>query len=127
MSSETTAGVKVEVRSSYIPEESIPENFYYFFSYTVQITNLRPEHVQLLSRHWTIIDGQGRVQEVKGDGVIGEQPTIAPGATFEYSSFCPLQTTTGLMKGTYSMLDSNGQSFDVVIPEFFLVEPGSYN
>ncbi|HEX4924547.1 MAG TPA: Co2+/Mg2+ efflux protein ApaG [Bdellovibrionales bacterium] len=127
MSSETTAGVKVEVRSTYIPEESMPENFYYFFAYTVQITNLRTEPVQLLARHWIITDGQGRVQEVKGEGVVGEQPTIEPGHTFEYSSFCPLQTTTGLMKGSYSMIDSRGQNFEVLIPEFFLVEPGSYN
>jgi ApaG protein len=127
MPSETSAGVKVEVRSTYIPEESMPENFYYFFSYTVEITNLRTEAIQLISRHWIIMDGQGRVQEVKGEGVIGEQPTIQPGESFEYSSFCPLQTSTGLMKGRFFMVDSEGKDFEVQIPEFFLVEPGSFN
>jgi ApaG protein len=127
MPSETTDGVQIEVRSAYVPEESMPENFYYFFAYTIQITNLRKDAVQLLSRHWTIMDGQGRVQEVQGDGVVGEQPTIQPGETFEYNSFCPLQTPTGLMKGTYAMIDSRGTGFKVRIPEFFLVEPGSFN
>ena len=127
MTSETTDGVKIDATSNYIPEQSAPENSYYFFGYVIQVTNLRSSSVQLISRHWHITDGHGRIQEIRGDGVVGLQPVIEPGHMFEYSSFCPLQTPTGLMKGTYQMKDGDGLAFQVHIPSFFLTEPKSFN
>jgi ApaG protein len=127
MNSETTLGVKVEAESHYVPDQSAPENSHYFFSYNIQVTNLRQENIQLIARYWLITDGHGRVQEVRGEGVVGLQPVIEPGQTFEYGSFCPLQTPTGMMKGTYEMLDASGDKFEVLIPEFFLIEPNSFN
>jgi ApaG protein len=127
MPAATTQGVKIEVQSSFVPEQSAPETSYFFFSYKIQITNLRDSPVQLLSRHWIITDGHGRVQEVRGEGVIGVQPVIEPGHMFEYSSFCPLETPTGMMKGSYEMNMAGGENFEVTIPSFFLVEPSSFN
>ena len=96
-----TAGVRVQVESTYLPERSNPENSQWFFSYRIRITNEGTERVQLLSRHWTIIDSNGETQEVHGPGVVGQQPVIPPGGTFEYTSFCPLGTRFGTMRGTY--------------------------
>ena len=94
-----TNNVRVEVESQYAPERSQPFQNEWFFAYTVRITNERDETVQLLSRHWIITDATGHIQEVKGPGVVGEQPTLAPGESFQYTSGCPLPTSTGVMRG----------------------------
>src|SRR5579872_732646 len=96
-----THNVRVEVESQYVPERSEPFQNQWYFSYTVRITNEGDEPVQLLSRHWVITDGCGHVDEVRGPGVVGEQPVLSPGETFQYSSWCPLPTSSGLMKGSY--------------------------
>ena len=123
-----TENIKVEVESFFVPEQSDKPMGRYFFSYRIRITNGDDKHtVQLLSRHWIIKDGFGRVEEVKGAGVIGQQPTLKPHEIFEYESFCPLATPTGSMHGTYQMQREDGKSLDVKIPEFFLVEPASFH
>ena len=96
-----------------------------FFSYTVTISNHGIENVQLLSRHWLITDGQNKVQEVKGEGVIGEQPTIVPGSQFSYTSSAMLETATGTMEGSYQMLSQSGENFNTPIPLFMLSRPGA--
>jgi len=117
---EITQGVQIDVKPTYSPEQSRPGEGYFFFSYTIRITNLRPVPTRLLSRHWIITDGHGQTQEVGGPGVVGEQPVIPPGATYQYSSFCPLPTPTGNMRGTYEMVDESGEPFSARIPLFFL-------
>lgn len=117
-----TNGVRVEVRSRYLPEESSPGDHQYVFAYDVRITNENPEIVQLLHRHWIITDALGRVDEVKGPGVIGRQPRLRPGETHEYSSFCPLPTPFGSMRGFYKMMRDSGEIFEVEVPLFSLVE-----
>jgi ApaG protein len=116
----TTRGVKVEVESQYVPDQSHPEREYYFFSYHVTITNMGEENVQLLNRHWIITNSQGKVEEVKGPGVIGEQPSLEPGESFDYTSFCPLNTPVGTMEGSYQMVTEEGETFDAKIPPFQL-------
>ncbi len=118
-----THNVRVEVESQYAPERSQPFEGEWFFLYTVRITNERNEKVQLLSRHWIITDATGRKQEVKGAGVVGEQPVLAPGEAFQYTSGCPLPTSTGVMRGTYQMVSEDGEHFDVEIAPFALHEP----
>ncbi len=121
-----TNGIQIEVESSYVPEHSDPHSF--FFKYRVRIENSGEKPVQLLSRHWIITDGNGHIEEVKGPGVIGQQPRLQPGQAFEYESFCPLATATGFMRGTYQMVClKSGDHFDVEIPQFFLVEPSSFH
>lgn len=119
--------ILVQVQSRYVPEESNPSQAYFFFSYTVQITNEGKTPVQLINRYWCITDGLGRVNEVQGPGVVGKQPHLAPGESFEYSSFCPLPTPTGTMSGHYEMQLQTGERFQAKIPTFFLVEPSSFN
>lgn len=119
--------IKVSVRVQFVAEESNPLEQNYMFSYTIKISNSGKVPAQLLSRHWIIADGWGRVEEVKGAGVVGKQPQILPGDSFEYSSFCPLATPTGTMHGTYSMISESGEKFDVEIPQFYLIEPNSYH
>lgn len=118
-----TNNVRVEVESHYAPDRSQPFENRWFFHYTVRITNEGDETVQLLSRHWVITDGTGRVEEVRGPGVVGEQPVLAPGESFEYTSGCPLKTSTGTMRGTYQMVTEDGSHFDVEIGLFSLAEP----
>jgi ApaG protein len=118
-----TNNVRVEVESRYAPEESQPFQGQWVFHYTVRITNEGEETVQLLSRHWIIKDATGHVEEVKGPGVVGEQPVLAPGEAFQYSHRCPLKTSTGLMRGTYQMVTEEGDHFDVEIAPFALHEP----
>jgi ApaG protein len=118
-----TRGIRVSVVSQYVPERSRPAAKQWFFAYTITIANEGAEIVQLRTRHWIITDGDGRVEEVRGDGVVGEQPVLAPGQTFTYTSGCPLQTPFGTMRGTYQMVSQRGEEFDVRIAEFTLSEP----
>ena len=120
-----TNGIRVVVHSFYIPEQSEPTSEVYFFAYRVEIRNESNEQVQLISRHWLINDGHGKVQEVRGPGVVGEQPILHPGEQFVYSSFCPLTTPAGSMEGSYQMVSSNQQQFDAAIGLFDLTMPTS--
>jgi ApaG protein len=115
-----TRGIRIHVRSEYVPERSDPENHFYFFSYHVTIANEGKQTAQLISRHWIITDADGKVEEVRGPGVIGEQPVLEPGEDFQYTSACPLKTSTGAMHGTYQMRLNNGTTFDAEIAEFQL-------
>lgn len=115
--------IEVKVKAQYRDQEATSDGLFYVFTYRIQITNLSNETVQLLRRHWIITDGWGRVQEVRGAGVVGLQPRIAPGQTFEYESFCPLLTNHGSMKGSYEMISAKGDIFQVNIPEFWLLSP----
>jgi ApaG protein len=118
-----TNNVRVEVESHYAAEHSQPFHNHWFFSYTVRITNESDGTVQLLSRHWIITDSTGHTEEVRGPGVVGEQPVLAPGESFQYTSGCPLKTSSGVMHGTYHMVDEDGGHFDVEIAPFTLHEP----
>src|SRR5262245_60932520 len=115
-----TDGVRVEVLSQHSPENSRPQQGEWVFQYTVRITNLGAETVQLLSRHWIITDGLDHVEEVRGPGVIGQQPVLAPGESFKYSSWCQLRTPTGMMHGTYRMMRNGGSEFEIEIAPFGL-------
>lgn len=115
-----TRGIAVRVAVSYLAEQSDPSSERWFWSYHVRIENGSDMSVQLLSRAWTIVDGRGSVHEVLGEGVVGEMPLIAPGASFDYVSGCPLDTPSGAMSGSYRMVDENGSAFDVEIPRFAL-------
>jgi len=123
----TTRGIRVQVRSTYLPEQSAPDEEQYFFAYHVRISNAGEETTQLVSREWIITDAEGQVERVKGPGVIGEQPVLEPGASFEYSSFCPLGTAVGSMQGSYQMRTADGEQFDAVIAPFTLATPYSLN
>lgn len=114
---------EIKVNTSYVDSESNPESDYYFFAYHIQIKNIGKHPAQLLSRHWIISDGNGRVEEVKGPGVVGLQPKITPNQVFEYESSCPLTTPSGSMRGFYQFITEDGENFSVAIPEFFLVAP----
>jgi ApaG protein len=118
-----TRGIRVRVVSEYAPDQSRPSAGQWLFVYTITISNEGAEIVQLVTRHWIITDGNGHVEEVRGDGVVGEQPVLAPGQAFEYSSRCPLRTPFGTMKGTYQMVTRDGDRFDARIAEFTLSEP----
>ena len=120
MVSATTRDILVSVETSFIEEQSSHEEEYYVWAYRITIANKSAESVQLLTRHWKISDEQGRVQEVQGDGVIGQQPVIEPGDSFTYSSGTPLQTPSGFMHGSYQMRAPDGAQFDVEIPAFSL-------
>jgi ApaG protein len=122
-----TRGIRVSVESRFEPERSSPEDGQWFFSYHVRIANEGERVAQLLSRHWIITDGDGREQEVRGPGVVGEQPVLEPGEAFEYTSGCPLQTPVGSMRGTYRMVGPGGEAFDAVIAPFGLGEPRAVN
>ena len=118
-----TNSVRVEVESQYAPERSHPFQGQWFFYYTVRITNERAETVQLLSRHWIITDANEQAEEVRGPGVVNEQPVLTPGETFQYTSGCPLKTSSGVMRGTYQMVTEDGDHFEVEIAPFALHEP----
>ncbi|AIT06646.1 MULTISPECIES: Co2+/Mg2+ efflux protein ApaG [Sphingomonas] len=117
----TTDGVTVRVAVSYLPEQSEPRRGRWFWAYHIRIENESARAVQLLTRHWVIIDGRGARHSVEGEGVVGEQPLIAPGASFDYVSGCPLQTPSGVMQGSYRMIDEDGACFDAAIPKFALL------
>lgn len=127
MSERTTRGIHIHVESAYDLERSAPDEHQYFFTYTVHIRNDGDETVQLVSRHWIITDADGEVEEVRGPGVVGEQPRLAPGDAFEYTSFCPLRTAVGTMHGTYQMRTAAGESFDAEIAPFGLAAPHAVN
>ena len=122
-----TEGIKVVVRAVYVPEQSSPRMRRYVFAYTVKIANEGEKPAQLKSRHWIITDGDGRVEEVRGPGVIGQQPYLAPGDQFEYTSGCVLTTPRGEMRGTYEMHRPDGSSFEAAIAPFALSLPYSLN
>jgi len=118
-----TSGVVVRVSVSYLPEQSEPARGRWFWAYHIRIENESERTIQLLTRHWVITDGRGARHSVEGEGVIGEQPTIAPGASYDYVSGCPLATPTGAMQGNYHVVTADGEGFDVTIPRFALLAP----
>lgn len=118
-----TRGVRVRVEAEYAPDRSQPGKNQWFFLYTVTIANEGTDTLQLLTRHWVITDGTGHIEEVRGPGVVGKQPTLRPGESFEYTSGCPLTTPFGVMEGTYQMVSESGERFDVRIAPFTLSEP----
>jgi len=120
---ETTRAIRISVRPFYLDEQSAPDQGRYVFAYQVKIENRGGETVQLRSRHWRITDAMGRTQEVRGDGVVGEQPVLAPGESFEYTSGTPLATESGIMVGSYEMVTETGESFEAAIPAFSLDAP----
>jgi ApaG protein len=120
-----TKGIRVSVTSQYLEEESSPNDNRYVWAYTVDIVNEGNETVQLRTRHWRITDARGRTEEVRGRGVVGQTPVMVPGASFSYTSSCPLATPSGIMMGTYQMTTGAGQSIDVAIPAFSLDSPHS--
>jgi ApaG protein len=116
----TTHDIEVQVTPRFMSERSSPENGYFFWAYTIEITNRGVDTVQLKTRHWKITDANGRLQEVRGAGVVGETPVLEPGESFEYTSGVPLPTPSGFMAGTYGMVSAAGQGFDIEIPAFSL-------
>lgn len=118
-----TRGIRITVMPRFVEEESSPDEGRYFFAYTVEITNMSTERVQLRSRYWKIVDGRGNLQEVRGPGVVGKQPVLGPGETFSYTSGCPLGTPDGTMEGRYTMVTATGETFLAEIPAFSLDSP----
>lgn len=115
-----TRNIEVKVTPRFLSERSSPENGYFFWAYTIAITNHGTDTVQLKTRHWKITDAHGRMQEVRGAGVVGETPVLGPGASFEYTSGVPLPTPSGIMVGTYGMVSASGEGFEINIPAFSL-------
>ncbi len=124
-SSATTDGIRITVKPAYWAERSAPEAGQYAFMYTVEIANEGKEPAQLKSRHWLITDATGKVEEVKGEGVVGRQPRLGPGERFEYTSWAMLRTPFGTMRGTYDMVRPDGSRFEARIAEFALTLPNS--
>ena len=120
---ENTRDIVVRVSVSYLPEQSEPDRGRWFWAYHIRIENQSHQAIQLLTRHWIITDGRGSRHSVEGEGVVGEQPMIAPGASSDYVSGCPLATPTGSMQGSYRMVGADGMEFDVAIPKFSLLAP----
>jgi ApaG protein len=119
----TTHNFRVSVEPEYLEDRSEPSRNQYFWAYHVEIINLSSSEAQLTHRHWRITDGNGRMEEVKGPGVVGEQPVLAPGERFEYTSGCPLTTPSGIMAGSYRFVGESGEAFNVEIPTFSLDSP----
>jgi ApaG protein len=127
MSDTTTRGIRVQVESRYLAEQSSPKENQYLFAYHIKISNQGSERAQLMTRHWIINDADGHVEHVRGPGVVGAQPVLDPGDVFEYTSFCPLRTSVGTMHGTYQMVTAEGEEFDAVISPFTLATPHALN
>jgi len=127
MSTATTEGIKVSVQSQYVADQSAPRQKRYVFAYTIKIENQGTAPAQLRSRHWIITDGNGKVEEVRGPGVVGQQPLLSPGEHFEYTSGCVLETPRGQMKGTYQMVRPDGSGFEATIAPFDLALPQTLN
>ena len=123
MYSEITRDIRITVRPFYLEDQSSPEEMHFVWAYHVRIENQGPQTVQLRNRYWRITDSLGRIQEVRGAGVVGEQPVLRPGEAFEYTSGTPLTTPSGIMVGTYQMETPQGEMFDVEIPAFSLDSP----
>ena len=122
-----TRGIRIEVRSRYLAERSSPRDEQYLFAYQVRISNEGTETAQLVSREWVITSAEGDVEHVRGPGVVGEQPVLEPGSSFEYTSYCPLKTAVGSMHGSYQMVTSGGDTFDARIAPFTLAVPNALN
>ena len=127
MSDATTRGIRVEVESMYVEERSEPRDAYFFFAYHVRVSNQGTQPARLISREWIITDSDGNVERVEGPGVVGEQPLLQPGESFEYTSFCPLRTSVGSMQGHYTMQLIGGETFPAEIAPFTLAVPGVVN
>jgi ApaG protein len=127
LSDETTEGIRIQVRSAYLPERSSPADGEYLFAYTVRISNVGEEAARLVSREWIITHGDGREERVVGPGVVGQQPLLTPGQSFDYTSFCPLPTPVGSMHGSYRMVRPDGRSFEARIAPFTLAVPTALN
>jgi ApaG protein len=125
MQSQDVYQIQVNVTTEFIQQQSDPQSNRYAFAYHIQISNQGSLPAQLLNRHWKITDGNGKVTEVRGEGVVGEQPLLSPGETFQYTSGTILETPVGSMQGSYQMLADNGQTFDADIPAFRLSVPGA--
>lgn len=123
----TTDGIRIRVQAKFLPEQSDPVRGIRVFAYTIRISNEGPAPAKLLNRHWVIKDSWGHTREVRGPGVVGEQPRLEPGQEFEYTSFCPLPTPQGTMSGSYGMVRDDGERFDARVGEFFLFEPSQAN
>ena len=123
MSEAITEGIRIAVQARYLEEKSEPQQEKYLFAYQITISNEGEDDAQLLTRHWIIQDATNYVDEVVGEGVIGETPLLEPGRSFTYTSFCPLRTEWGIMKGTYGMIRPDGEVFDAVIAPFALMPP----
>src|ERR671923_2509003 len=123
----TTRGIRIQVSSTYLSDRSSPKDSQYLFAYHVRISNVGTETAQLVSREWIITSAEGEVERVKGPGVVGEQPVLSPGGTFEYTSYCPLKTSVGSMQGSYQMVTAGGERFDAVIAPFTLAVPNALN
>jgi ApaG protein len=119
----TTRDIRVTVRPEFLEEQSRPDEAYFVWAYTIMVENLGAETVTLKTRYWKITDSGGRVQEVRGAGVVGEQPTLRPGQSFQYTSGCPLTTASGFMAGAYQMETAAGEAFNVEVPAFSLDSP----
>src|SRR5213079_3095486 len=120
-----TRQIEVKATPKFLPDRSSPENGYFFWAYTITLANQGRETVQLKTRHWRITDALGRLQEVRGAGVVGEEPRLEPGESFEYTSGVPLPTPSGFMTGSYGMVTSRGERFDIDIPAFSLDSPAA--
>jgi ApaG protein len=127
MSDTTTNGIRVQARARYASERSQPAARLYYFVYTITITNVGSDTAQLVSRHWIITDGNQHVEEVRGPGVVGETPVLAPGQSYSYTSQCVLRTEFGTMRGSYQMVRPDGSAFDAVISPFVLALPTAIN
>jgi ApaG protein len=127
MSDTTTRGIRIQVKSTYLPDRSSPRDSQYLFAYQVRISNVGTETAQLVSREWIITSAEGDVERVKGPGVVGEQPVLQPGGSFEYTSYCPLKTSVGSMQGSYQMVTADGEKFDALITPFTLAVPNALN
>lgn len=123
MYTETTQNVRISVEPYYLEDQSSPSDDHYVWAYHVKIENIGEQTIQLVNRHWSITDAMGRQQKVRGAGVVGEQPVLDPGESFEYTSGAPLHTPSGIMVGTYEMRTDSGEYFDVAIPAFSLDSP----
>ena len=123
MQKAVTRDISVSVETRFLDSDSDPDEAYFVWAYRITIENMGHETVQLLTRHWQITDAQGRLQEVRGEGVVGEQPTLKPGGTFSYSSGTPLSTASGFMLGSYGMVTQEGECFDIEVPAFSLDSP----
>jgi ApaG protein len=123
----TTNGIRVAVASTFLADRSSPREGQFLFAYHVTISNVGSQAAQLVSRHWVITNADGDVHEVKGPGVVGEQPVLEPGKSFEYTSFCPLPTAMGVMHGSYTMVTASGEAFDAQIAPFTLATPSALN